>query len=312
MNIHVDVPKSLAHNIEFAWLEITGKCQLSCHHCYADSGPKKSHGRMSIQDWKDSIDQLKEHGCKLVQFIGGEPTLNPYFEELAEYVLRQDMAVEVFSNLVKVSPKQWNLYSNKKVRLATSYYADNPVVHDRITKLIGSYEKTKNNIEECVNRNIPIRAGIIIVDDDQNESLARKELEDLGVKEINVDYLRQVGRGENKSENQPANTKEAQLCGACGHNKIAISNDGSVWPCVFSRWLPVGNVLKENLETMFASDQMNKVSNILENEFSKREIVSGPCDPKCGPNCSPACNPSCWPTGSGPCGPNGGCQPNYG
>lgn len=23
----------------FVWLELTGKCQLECTHCYADSGP---------------------------------------------------------------------------------------------------------------------------------------------------------------------------------------------------------------------------------------------------------------------------------
>jgi hypothetical protein len=34
--------------------------------------------------------------------------------------------------------------------------------------------------------------------------------------------------------------------------------------------------------------------------------------PQCGPNCGPACNPSCWPHGTGPCGPKGGCVPNYG
>ncbi|PWK82464.1 hypothetical protein C8D88_11357 [Lentzea atacamensis] len=27
-------------DLRFAWLEITGKCQLSCTHCYADSGPR--------------------------------------------------------------------------------------------------------------------------------------------------------------------------------------------------------------------------------------------------------------------------------
>jgi hypothetical protein len=26
------------------WLELTGKCQLACVHCYADSGPDKGHG----------------------------------------------------------------------------------------------------------------------------------------------------------------------------------------------------------------------------------------------------------------------------
>ncbi|MBA2309466.1 MAG: hypothetical protein H0W01_09270 [Pseudonocardiales bacterium] len=31
--------------LRFLWLEITGKCQLACEHCYADSsGPTRTHG----------------------------------------------------------------------------------------------------------------------------------------------------------------------------------------------------------------------------------------------------------------------------
>jgi hypothetical protein len=32
------------------------------------------------------------------------------------------------------------------------------------------------------------------------------------------------------------------------------------------------------------------------------------CDPQCGPNCSPACLPQGT---RDPCGPRGGCMPNY-
>ncbi|MGH3766431.1 MAG: SPASM domain-containing protein [Pseudonocardiaceae bacterium] len=34
-----------------------------------------------------------------------------------------------------------------------------------------------------------------------------------------------------------------QLCGNCANDVAAISPMGEVWPCVFSRWMPSGNVL---------------------------------------------------------------------
>ncbi|MFJ8962808.1 radical SAM protein [Lentzea sp. NPDC102401] len=58
--------------VTFAWLEVTGKCQLQCDHCYADSGPAGSHGPMAAEEWTSVIDQLADLGTRMVQFIGGE------------------------------------------------------------------------------------------------------------------------------------------------------------------------------------------------------------------------------------------------
>ncbi|GAA0503808.1 hypothetical protein GCM10011581_25960 [Saccharopolyspora subtropica] len=49
--------------ISFVWLEITGRCQLECGHCYAESGPAGDHGRMRVEDWRRVIDQAAEIGA---------------------------------------------------------------------------------------------------------------------------------------------------------------------------------------------------------------------------------------------------------
>lgn len=59
------------NGLRFVWLEITGRCQLSCSHCYARSGPAGSHGRMTMNDWLRVIDQAAGLGVDWVQFIGG-------------------------------------------------------------------------------------------------------------------------------------------------------------------------------------------------------------------------------------------------
>jgi MoaA/NifB/PqqE/SkfB family radical SAM enzyme len=41
--------------LSFVWLEITGKCQLECAHCYADSGPQ-----WSVPDFIDT-----DLGCQV-------------------------------------------------------------------------------------------------------------------------------------------------------------------------------------------------------------------------------------------------------
>ncbi|MDT3398409.1 hypothetical protein RKE29_17435 [Streptomyces sp. B1866] len=48
----------------FAWLEITGLCNLTCRHCYANSSPKGDHGTMTDTDWFRVIDELDALGVR--------------------------------------------------------------------------------------------------------------------------------------------------------------------------------------------------------------------------------------------------------
>ncbi|HEX7660536.1 MAG TPA: radical SAM protein [Pseudonocardiaceae bacterium] len=66
----------LRSELSFIWLEITGTCQLECSHCYAESGPRGTHGEMSGSDWCRVIDDAASLGVQTVQFIGGEPTMD--------------------------------------------------------------------------------------------------------------------------------------------------------------------------------------------------------------------------------------------
>uniref|UniRef100_UPI003EBD5F62 radical SAM protein n=1 Tax=Nocardiopsis synnemataformans TaxID=61305 RepID=UPI003EBD5F62 len=84
--------------LRFVWLEITGKCQLECAHCYASSGPDGTHGVMTKQDWRRVIDEVSASGAGMVQFIGGEPTLHPDLEELVTHALTRGLDVEIYTN----------------------------------------------------------------------------------------------------------------------------------------------------------------------------------------------------------------------
>ncbi|WP_405798110.1 radical SAM/SPASM domain-containing protein [Streptomyces sp. NBC_01506] len=306
--------------VNFAWLEITGKCQLECAHCYADSGPRGTHGTMESDDWRRVIEQLASAGATMVQFIGGEPMLHPELSALIEWALHCGLRVEVFSNLVHVPAGMWPVLERPGVSLATSYYSDDSAEHAAITGR-PSYARTRADIAEAVRRSIPIRAGIIDLQPGQRVVGAHSELTDLGIRNVGTDRLRQVGRGVRERE-----PDTSQLCGRCMSGVIAVSPDGAVWPCVFSRWLPVGNVLDRELVDILSSPEARQTRADLEADFATRKPATAGmgkgkgdgegegeelCDPRCGPSCGPACNPSCWPTGAGPCSPNGGCRPNY-
>lgn len=265
-------------DLRFAWLEITGKCQLSCTHCYADSGPHGTEGTLRTSDWFRVIDDVAELGAQSVQFIGGEPTLHPDLPALVDRALDAGLAVEVFSNLVHVGPRLWDTFSRPGVRLATSYYSDTAAQHEAITGRRGSHARTRANIAEALDRDIPLRAGVIDVSSAdfigrQRTHAAQAELSSLGVAQVGIDGLRGVGRGANASPSPD------ELCGRCGHGAVAISPTGEVWPCVFARWISLGNILDTDLPTILSTVTVASVG----------PVTAGP---------------SCWPQGGGSCAPN--------
>lgn len=287
----------------FVWLEITGRCQLACSHCYAESSPHGDHGSMTVDDWLRIIGHAADLGAGAVQFIGGEPTLHPNLPELVDHALSRGLAVEVYSNLVHVTEPLWQVFSQDGVALATSYYTDDPAQHAGITGR-PSHARTRANIAEAARRRIPLRVGLIDFGDTWRADDAHAQLVDLGVSAISRDRVRHIGRG---SVGQRPPT--AQLCGRCGDGTAAVAPDGSVWPCVFARWLPLGNVHADPLATVLRGAYATQVLGDLRAEFDRRwpamPCAPNLCDPQCGPSCSPACRPA------GNCRPVGACAPDY-
>ncbi|WP_051717269.1 radical SAM/SPASM domain-containing protein [Streptomyces megasporus] len=272
----------------FLELEITGRCQLACTHCYAQSGPTGDHGTMTADDWLSVIDQAADLGVTEVQFIGGEPTLHPDFTKLLDHAIDRGLRVQVFSNLIHVREEVWDRLRCPAVSLATSYYSDCADEHGRVTRRPASHTRTRNNIARAVTLGIPIKVGVIDVLDGQRVEEARRELEALGVQRIHIDRQRGVGRAATTAA--PTVT---ELCGRCGIGRAAIGPDGQVWPCVLSRFLPAaGNVLTTPLRNILEGPRLAA----LVEQIPKRPGATA-CKPNSdGSDCSPAettaCNPA--------------------
>lgn len=272
--------------LSLLWMEITGRCQLGCVHCYAGSGPQGAHGTMTTADWFRVIEEASALPTRDVQLIGGEPTLHPDLPAMVHHALELGIGVEVYTNMVRVTSDLWDVFSQPGVRLATSYYSADPAQHDAITARRRSHEWTRSNVREAVARGIPIRVGMTRVHEGQDIDGAIRDLHALGVEKVTVDRLRQVGRG--VRDRRPGLD---ELCGHCGHGNVAISPTGDVWPCVFSRWLVLGNIRRQSLSTILASPRADRA------RASIAGASAGGADEKCPPkdDGSPCQNPLCPP-----------------
>lgn len=239
---------------QFAWLEITGFCNLACRHCYAGSSPQGDHGSMAAADWQRVTDELAALGVRDVQFIGGEPTLHPDLPRFIRHARDRHMRIEVFSNLTHISDAVWDVLRLPDVRLAFSYYSDDPDDHDDVTESRGSHARTRANVEKALALGVPMRGSVINVLQGQRADQSRRELLDIGLRDVRTDRVRPFGRAAGQTA-----PDIAKLCGRCGRNKLAIAPDGSVWPCVFARWMTVGNVHVQSLQDIYHGVAMQGV-----------------------------------------------------
>jgi MoaA/NifB/PqqE/SkfB family radical SAM enzyme len=293
--------------LDLLWLEVTGKCNLRCVHCYAESGPQRRlHEYMTPEDWEDALDQAATLGCRAVQFIGGEPTMYPALPALIGRARALGFgAVEVYTNGTMFKPRIKDAFLEHKVDLAFSVYAETPETHDRVTRQVGSFDSTIASIQWALESGLSIRVGIIEMDENAGHAQRAKErLQQMGISNIDIDRARGVGRGANK---QIAASPYDELCGACWRGKLAITAAGEIFPCVFSRFCPVGHV-DQGLRSALEGVPLYNFRQRLQQEQVQPNLNCRPDD--CPPVCIPGvgCRPQeCIPV---TCNPPIKCRPD--
>ena len=298
--VDIKSPQHTDSPLSFLWLEITGRCNLSCVHCYAESGPFGQADRLGTERWLSLLAEGADLGVQQVQFIGGEPTIHPNFSTLVAAASDLGLGVEVYSNLTHIRNGLWNLFEERQVKIATSFYSRHENAHDAVTQGRGSQARTLSNIRTAIERGLQLRVGIVDINRNQDVDGTVDSLRDIGVRHIRIDRTRGIGR----AGTQDSKASAEELCGHCAKGRLAIDPAGWAYPCVFSRWLPAGNVGESRLEDIASSPTLAKIRADLTSVFHQRRLVTsgGPEDEPCDPD-------DCDPDDGGPCDPLTPCEP---
>ena len=285
------------HDDGIIWLELTNGCNLTCSHCYSDSGPgTHSRDRLSTDDYLELIRDAAALGFKRVQFIGGEPLLNkdlPLF--IDEAATHGFTAVELFSNLTFLPSAAKRAVVQHHVNVSTSIYSADSSVHDGIVGKKGSLACTLRNVEQLLACNVSVRAGFVEMERNAGHYAAVEELlRSRGLSRISHDAVRAFGRATKRGSDM------SNLCGACAGNTACVSADGTVYPCVMGRCWPLGSVVTSALSQILASATAAGVRKQISRATQRRL----PLQSNCGPQ------GVCGPTGYNPCGPQGNCGPS--
>jgi len=267
----IDLPP-LRPKLDFIWLELTQECNLRCLHCYANSGPKRKQNNkenLSLAEWKKVIQDAFDAGCRRLQFIGGEPMLfGKDIYVLIELARKLGYElIEIFTNATLFTPQDIDLLANYNVQIAISIYSKRQEIHDKITTVKGSYNRTMENVKKLQEKGIPVRFSTVIMK--QNEEYTKETLEFL--KELGevtpsrcFDVVRPVGRGKDRNvipqkmrallyKKRPyfyrvsrADFIRRKQGHDCWQGKIAVKSAGDVIPCIMAREFVCGNVKKQS------------------------------------------------------------------
>jgi radical SAM protein with 4Fe4S-binding SPASM domain len=278
-------------------IEVTSRCNEHCIHCYTHNENKNSD--MDVMLAMNILDQLKKMGTLSITFSGGEPFLHPRFSEILDHARKNDFLINILSNGTVISEDLMNKIKELNVnKIQISLYSMIPDIHDSITRLKGSHEKTIQAIERLIKFDIPVQISCPIMKENKNsykeisiwckdrkiralsdfilmakcnfdtsnldQRLSLEETKSLVKTIIDVEEeYRQLLEIEPKSIDMEKFANQP-VCGV-GVDNACISFDGSVYPCSGFQGLILGNANKQSLFDIWKNSENVKFLRSIKN-----------------------------------------------
>lgn len=181
--------KTVERNIPFLMqFELTSKCNLRCIHCYFV--PERAKLELSTKKIKSILDELSNEGTLFIGFTGGEILCREDFFQIARYARKRRFALRLFTNATLITAEIADKIKDMQpLTVEISLYATNPHIHDGITGVSGSYNKTLSAINMLRKRksNIIIKS-IIMKENAQQYDKLKAFAEDIGARFV-YDYV---------------------------------------------------------------------------------------------------------------------------
>jgi radical SAM protein with 4Fe4S-binding SPASM domain len=271
-------------------LDLTYRCNERCVHCYLDHD---DHGEMTTTEIADLLVQLADAGVFFLSLSGGEVFMRRDFFEIVEKARRLLFNVKVKTNGVMIHEAEAARLRQLGVeQVQISVYSHRPAVHDSITKLPGSLNRTIKAIRFLKSQGLKVSISNVVMNgnfaDQRGVMMLARELGaeytldptitpkldgDASILSLRIaaDELKQifhdpdlVGNVDEFCAPPPPpdiDVMEGLPCSA-GHTACYISPYGDVFPCVQFP-LPSGNVRRQKfLDIWRHSPQLKEVRSI--------------------------------------------------
>lgn len=269
-------PHAMEHRLPlFAGVDLTYVCNLRCVHCYVLH--KVTEPKPNFIDKETAfrtIDSLAELGCLDLTMTGGEITLHRDYRAVLSYAKDRHIYTIIKTNGTTMSQRNAETYAQDAANEThLSLYGSTAEVHERMTAIPGSFEKTLAGMRELTRAGIKCKINVLVWKMNANQLADIITLvKDLG----HEPHLEDIIHGRLNGDRSPREMRitpetRAQLekegfldpfdpapCTA-GAAKIKINGNGGVATCEL---LPTsfGNVFQESLSDIWHSHQVRTYS----------------------------------------------------
>lgn len=177
--------------------ELTNCCNLECKHCFNKSD-KVGHNGLNKEEVFVLIDELAELGINNVYITGGEPTCYPYFYDVVNYFIKNNIEVILATNAYDIS-SYIDFLKEKISKKAGVFVSIDGIegIHDEFRNKIGAFDKTIDNIRLLIECGIPVRISSVVWKKNVYQIEEMIELaKSLGVYQIHFTIPIKVGRAQ--------------------------------------------------------------------------------------------------------------------
>ncbi|MGD0989293.1 MAG: radical SAM protein [Candidatus Sulfotelmatobacter sp.] len=271
-------------------VDLTYRCNEQCVHCYLDH---EDHGEMTTTEIKHLLEEMAEAGVLILTFSGGEIFLRKDFFEILEYARSLTFCIKLKTNAVLIREAQAARLRDLGVQsVQISIYSHRPEVHDAITKVRGSLQRSIRAVRFLKSQGLRvILANVLMTENMQDYRGVRALADELGVEytldptitpkmdgdrsilDLNAgesalhELFRDemfVGNAEEFCAPPPPPDSEslASLPCSAGHTACYISPYGEFYPCVQFP-LSCGNVRQQRFIDIWRdSERLKEVRSI--------------------------------------------------
>lgn len=144
--------------------ELTYRCSEKCIHCYNEGATRNDEEvstrgdreELMLDDYKCIIDELYEQGLIKVCLTGGDPFSKSFVWELIDYLYNKGIAFDVFTNGQQIVNDVKRLANYYPRLVGVSIYSGIPEVHDYITRIKGSWDKSISVVRQLSELGVPM------------------------------------------------------------------------------------------------------------------------------------------------------------